>query len=80
MLKQRKVSELSVSSAETPVNKCASVLSNHKANPCSEFLYNFGCEEEIGKAHFLKLCRELRPGFELQENKMFELLRWSNYG
>lgn len=55
MLKQRKDSELSVSSAETPVNKCASVLSNDKANPCSEFLCNFGCKEDIGKAHFLKL-------------------------
>lgn len=55
MLKQRKDSELSVSSAETPVNKYASVLSNDKANPCSEFLCNFGCKEDIGKAHFLKL-------------------------
>lgn len=57
MLKQRKDSELSVSSAETSVNKCASVLSNDKAkaNPCPEFLCNFGCKEDIGKAHFLKL-------------------------
>lgn len=80
MLKQRKVSELQVSFAETPVNKWTSVLSKHKANPCAEFLCNCGCKEEIEKAHFLKPRCELKPGFELPEDKMFEILRWANYG